>query len=197
MIAAAGNYGRDHSQGTNGYATITSPGNDPHGITAGATNMHNTPYRLDDTVASYGSKGPTAGDYVVRPDLVAPMNISVLALSICTLATTYSSTLIPTSTYAYAWAQSKSWDGGSQPSTNHFKLGGTSMAAPAVSGAAALMLQKQPSLTPDQVKARLMKLLQNPCRPTARTVTHGPTPGECRPHLHSRCGLARHSRRAE
>src|SRR5216684_4222202 len=31
------------------------------------------------------------------------------------------------------------------------------MATPVVSGAAALLIQKQPSLTPDQVKARLMK----------------------------------------
>src|SRR2546429_2221546 len=28
VVVAAGNSGRDNSQGTNGYATITSPGND-------------------------------------------------------------------------------------------------------------------------------------------------------------------------
>ena len=36
VVVAAGNSGRDNSQGTNGYATITSPGNDPCVITVGA-----------------------------------------------------------------------------------------------------------------------------------------------------------------
>jgi serine protease AprX len=42
-------------------------------------------------------------------------------------------------------------------SAQYFRLSGTSVATPLVSGAAALMLQKNPTLTPDAVKARIMK----------------------------------------
>jgi serine protease AprX len=42
-------------------------------------------------------------------------------------------------------------------SPDYFILSGTSMAAPVVSAAAALLIQQNPALTPDQIKARLMK----------------------------------------
>src|SRR5262249_19493992 len=74
VVVAAGNSGRDNSLGTNGYGTIQAPGNDPNVITVGATKTNGTPTRIDDTIASYSSKGPTLIDHVVKPDLVAPGN---------------------------------------------------------------------------------------------------------------------------
>ena len=50
VVVSAGNYGRNNSAGTNGYGTITAPGNDPYVITVGATNTKNTPDRGDDVM---------------------------------------------------------------------------------------------------------------------------------------------------
>jgi serine protease AprX len=136
VVVAAGNAGRDNSMGTNGYLTITAPGNDPYAITVGAMKAQGTVNRSDDAIASYSSKGPTPIDHVVKPDLVAPGNkiVSTLPQGL-TL-----STLFPNNAYP----------------AGHFMLSGTSMASAVVSGAAALLLEARPWLTPDQVKARLM-----------------------------------------
>ena len=150
VVTAAGNNGRNNSQGTKGYGTIVSPGNDPYVITVGAMKTNGTYSPSDDTIASYSSKGPTAIDHFVKPDLVAPGNriISVESPN-CTLATLYPKTVINTAAYETFSSGSASGD--------YMRLSGTSMATPVVSGAAALLIQKQPTLTPDQVKARLMK----------------------------------------
>ena len=151
VVVAAGNYGRDNSNGTHGYGTIASPGDDPYVITVGATKTNGTSSRLDDSIASYSSKGPTAIDHIVKPDLVAPGNsvVSLLASPNCTIVLTEPQTLVSPGTYESLGTYSVT--------SNYLRLSGTSMATPVVSGAAALLLQQQPFLTPDQVKARLMK----------------------------------------
>jgi len=150
VVVAAGNYGRDNNAGTGGYGTITAPGNDPYAITVGAMNTEGTADRTDDVPASYSSKGPSLIDQIAKPDLVAPGNLIVsLYTPGETLSQEFPGNEIPFSLYSTA--------GGTAASGSYFMMSGTSMAAPMVSGAAALMLQQTPTLTPDQVKARLMK----------------------------------------
>jgi serine protease AprX len=150
VVVAAGNYGRSNTMGVNGYGTIGSPGNDPYVITVGSMKTNGTPWRSDDSIASYSSKGPTAFDHIVKPDLVAPGNnvVSLMAPN-NTIATLFPKALVQNSYYQLNSAPGTSPD--------YLRLSGTSMATPVVAGSAALMLQKQPTLTPDQVKARLMK----------------------------------------
>ena len=148
VVVAAGNNGR-YLQ-TNGYATITAPANDPYVITVGAMKPMGTPTRTDDLIASYSSKGPTAIDAIAKPDIVAPGNLLVsLEAQNSTLYNEYPSNRVPYRFYVNG--------GSSSPSSNYFVLSGTSMATGVVSGAVADLLKKTPSLTPDQVKARLMK----------------------------------------
>ena len=140
VVAAAGNNGRYLP--TDGFGTIVVPGNDPSVITVGAAMTELTPTRTDDQIASYSSKGPTTLDHICKPDLTAPGNRQVsLRVAGSTLDTTYPQyEIAPTS-----------------GTSMYYELSGTSMATPLVTGAVALMLQQNPALTPDQVKARLMK----------------------------------------
>jgi len=105
----------------------------------------------DDQIATYSSKGPTAVDHIVKPDIVAPGNqrVSLLASTSATIFANNSVTAVPKSYYQ---------NGASNvPSSDYYRLSGTSMATPEVSGTVALILQQNPLLAPDQVKARLMK----------------------------------------
>jgi len=161
VVTAAGNLGR------NGYATVLSPGNSPHAITVGAMKSEGTPTRTDDLIASYSSRGPTYIDLTVKPDLVAPGNLvtSLLAPG-STLVSEYPGNVVPPSEYTSST---------SAAANQYFTLSGTSMATPVVSGAAALMLQRDPTLTPDTIKARLMKTASKtfPLTSTATDPTTG------------------------
>jgi serine protease AprX len=72
VVVAAGNEGRNNLFGTDGYGTISAPGNSPFAITVGAMNSLGTSPAADDKMASFSSKGPTSVDHIVKPDLVAP-----------------------------------------------------------------------------------------------------------------------------
>jgi serine protease AprX len=142
VVVAAGNYGRTTVDGIDGYGTITAPGNDPFVITVGAMNSNGSSSQSAETMTTYTSKGPTMFDHVVKPDIMAPGNgIVSLAAPGATLEADYPAQLV----------------NGNNGLPDYFTLSGTSMAAPVVSGAAALMLQQNSNLTPDQVKARLMQ----------------------------------------
>jgi serine protease AprX len=138
VIAAAGNYGKNDA-GQMVLGSIASPGNSPYAITVGALNTWGTPGRSDDTVATFSSRGPTAYDLAVKPDVAAPgVKIVSLEASNALLPTQYPATHIA----------------GSGNNAYMF-LSGTSMATPIVSGGTALLLQGNPGLSPMQVKLAL------------------------------------------
>ncbi len=163
VVVAAGNLGR------NGYATVLCPGNSPHAITVGAMKTEETYPRTDDLIASYSSKGPTYIDLTAKPDVVAPGNLVV-------------SLLAPNSTLSQEFPGNVIYPGyysgpGASGPPQYFRLSGTSMATPIVSGAAALLIQHDPTLTPDTIKARLMKTAYKvfPAFSTATDPTTGQT----------------------
>jgi serine protease AprX len=167
VVVSAGNYGRTNNSGVDGYGTITAPGNDPYVITVGAMKTMGTPGRSDDLIASYSSKGPTLYDHIVKPDLVAPGNQvhSLLGNGMPYLFPTYTTTQLLCSYYQFFCGTGMSHD--------YYVLNGTSMAAPMVTGAAAIIIGAHPTLTPDQVKARLMKTAYKSFPASSTVIANG------------------------
>lgn len=128
VVVSAGNNGPESG-------ILFPPANDPFVITVGATDDRGTQQIGDDVLASFSAYGRTESN-VAKPDLVAPGTniVSLLNSRTGDLARAHSSHIV---------------------NPYYFRMSGTSMAAAVASGAAALLLQAQPQLTPDQVKYRL------------------------------------------
>jgi serine protease AprX len=130
VVAAAGNAGPSPM-------TVEVPGNVPYVITVGALTDNYTPNDYsDDRLASFSSTGPTYEGFV-KPELIAPGGHITASMS----SAAYLANIDPNSM---------------MPGENLFTMSGTSMAAAVTSGVVALMIQADPSLTPDTIKCRLM-----------------------------------------
>jgi serine protease AprX len=129
VVAAAGNRGAATD------AVQYAPGNDPYVISVGATDEVGTLDPGDDVTASYSSRGVTE-DGDAKPDLLAPGAGIVAPLA---MGSAFQA-LCPQCVIG----------------ADYLRMGGTSMSAPVVAGAAALLLQARPELNPDEVKALLL-----------------------------------------
>jgi len=129
VVAAAGNGGP-------GSDTVVTPGIDPYVLTVGATDDLGSIDRDDDVFAWFSAWGGSSNP---KPDLVAPgRRLVSVRVPGSTLDTLYPDRAVS-----------------AQNGATYFRLTGTSQATAVVSGAVALLLQRRPDLTPDQVKALL------------------------------------------
>jgi serine protease AprX len=146
VVAAAGNMGKN-AAGNLQYGGITAPGNAPWVLTVGASSTMGTFTRSDDQLASFSSSGPSYIDFEAKPDLVAP-GVGTVSLA------------VPGSTFFTQKSQYLLSGFRLLASKPYLALSGTSMAAPVVSGSIALMMQANPKLTPNLVKAILQYTAQ-------------------------------------
>ena len=109
-------------------------------ISVGGMDDRGTRTRDDDILAPWSSRGVTQ-DGVRKPDVLAPGHRLVSTLAIGSDFEKLCRRCIVGRAY--------------------FRLSGTSMSSAVVSGVAALMLEKRPSLTPNQVKGAMLSTLYN------------------------------------
>ncbi|RSD23046.1 S8 family peptidase [Mesobacillus subterraneus] len=129
VCVAAGNSGPDPG-------TIASPGVSETVITVGAMDDFNTPNIIDDKIATFSSRGPTAYGKS-KPDVVAP-GVNIISLR---------------SPNSYLDKLQK----GNRIGSEYFSLSGTSMATPICAGVAALIIENNPGIPPNEVKRRILE----------------------------------------
>src|SRR5439155_15025606 len=130
VVASVGNYGTGTSM-----VVKSSPGNDPFVISVGALDTNGTANPSDDFTPSWSVYGHTV-DGFSKPEISAPGRWIAGPVPMgSTLATAAPDRVVAP---GYMW------------------MSGTSLAAPQVTGAAAQILARHPSWTPDQVKGALM-----------------------------------------
>lgn len=130
VIVSAGNSGPDS-------ATMLKPADDPYVVTVGSSNSEGSAHINDDRVPDFSSRGPTRSNGLAKPDIVSP---GVHTVSLRSPGSAIDQKYGPT---------------GSAIGSYYFKGSGTSMSTASVTGVVAQILQKNPLLTPNQVKHRL------------------------------------------
>lgn len=130
VVVSAGNSGPDGR-------TVMKPGDDPFVVTVGASNDQGTMSIGDDTVPVFSSRGPTRSNDIAKPDVVAP-GVHTTSLR------------SPGSAIDNQFGETARVD------DYYFRGTGTSMATATTSGVVAQILQNEPHLSPNQVKARLV-----------------------------------------
>jgi serine protease AprX len=128
VVTSAGNSGHKEM-------SVTVPGNTPYIITVGAITDSYTPFDFsDDRVTTFSSTGPTVEGFV-KPEVVAYGGHVAAKVD-------------------KSFALGKFFE--SLTGEQYQEVSGTSQASAVVSGIAALMIQYNPRLSPDDVKCRIM-----------------------------------------
>ncbi len=132
VVVSAGNAGFNMANGGPG---LTNPARDPYVISVGASDPNGTT-TVADGLATFSSSGVAGATGSKNPDLLAPgKSVASLRVPGSFLDDSFGAT--------------------AQVGEDNFRGSGTSQAAAVISGAAALILQQRPAITPDQLKKLL------------------------------------------